>query len=174
MRKIILIIFLNFTFIITAQEPSVNSKTIYGGIGYASFDRTILGQSLELGYEVKLNTSFTFNGNYTYAWGENSEDPDTYTKQNQFNALLLYSPFKNNNKLDFRLGIGGSLAYIKNQYIDIRYKKNEQVYGGFFLHSSIWYQVSPQYKLGAKIEHQGYYDGIETNDIISFLIGYNF
>ncbi len=168
------IIIILFYLVVSGQETLQLKKLIYIGGGHASFERSVVGKILEFGYEYKFDTSFAINFNYIYAAGEESIDPNIFTYQNQFNTNFLYSPFDNNRKLDFRMGIGGSLAHINDKFYEgNNYKNLKKFRFGYNIQFSILTKIYKNIKIGSKFEIQNYSENLDVNNTLSLIIGYS-
>ncbi len=185
---VLLLFILSFSAKAQEKEKSLN-KLIY--ISYSpisSFDKSIKGETYELGIEKKYNPSFTLVLNMKRAEGKDEKlyNETIYTKQTQLNFNGLYSPFGNEHKLDLRLGAGLSFAHINSKYFSYSVydfpseterqffikEKNNTVGGNMIL--SLNYSFS-SFVIGTKIEHQVYITDFDLNTGIYVLtIGYKF
>ncbi|MFM1913711.1 MAG: hypothetical protein RIR51_1554 [Bacteroidota bacterium] len=162
---LLLISFLSFS---QEKESRFDFRIGIGPSLWGSGDHTLLNYENELNY--KLNSYFTVATEFNFGGLPGIKERKNFASYILVNPLIFYSPFKNNEFWDFRIGLGvgfisisqsqvSGSEYFNNMLIKETYR-NEKL-GAASLNLAIEnnFQISENYLLGIKLFTQPYSSG---------------
>lgn len=175
--KNIIIIFI-FLFI----SISLNAQKSNSGFDYRfGIGNSFLGTGDMLGvmYENEINYSINnyLSSGISLGYGKSDYGASETASFLQYNLNVFFSPFKNNKRNDFRVGMGlsylkisdaymSSASWTNNQLIDTDYVFDLRIsYGcNFIIENS--YSITDKFLLGLKLYTQPYFNGDINSGIL--------
>ena len=176
MKKNLLLFFVSFVNLIFAQ----NSIVHFGyGLEHDSYFAD-LNHKIDLAYESKLNRHFAFGAALSMSLGNLSTDihwkyhhllPREYSRVTQMYALIFWSPWRNDRRNNFKIGLGVTAVHVHTKYLEFAKIENNTLVNHrykIFNEPGVYpiiavendFRINRRFTIGIKL--QANFKGIET------------